>query len=41
MAKQGRRGAMKKFSADAMVEGNFYVYQKVIAEGRNYPCLKK
>jgi glycosyltransferase involved in cell wall biosynthesis len=36
MAKRGKREGMKKFSANSMVEGNLQVYQKVIAERRNF-----
>jgi glycosyltransferase involved in cell wall biosynthesis len=41
LAKEGKLEVKARLSADAMAEGNLRVYQKVIAEGRNYPCLKK
>jgi glycosyltransferase involved in cell wall biosynthesis len=41
MAKEGKLDVKARLSADAMVEGNLRVYQKMITEGRSYPCLKK
>jgi len=34
MAKRGKREVVERFSANAMVEGNLHVYQKMIAGGR-------
>jgi L-malate glycosyltransferase len=41
MAMEGKLEVKARLSADAMVEGNLRVYQKVIAAGRSYPCRKK
>jgi glycosyltransferase involved in cell wall biosynthesis len=41
MAREGKLDVKARLSADAMVEGNLEVYQKVISERENYPCLKK